>query len=194
MLKVNLILSFVLNLSLVSSNSNPLVFINHNRYLGDLCTPANGSEGKCVKAKECTNIKSFREIVRCEFETNELIVCCPDIEKIESLNNEETTLIDIYEITYPPPKNLLMSRFNDILCENQENIKKLSENIVGGKEASVAEFPFQVALGYKSNTIKGAYDFNCGGSLILNDIVVTAAHCVHLKDVQPVIVRLGRVS
>ncbi|CAL7945081.1 unnamed protein product [Xylocopa violacea] len=44
--------------------------------------------------------------------------------------------------------------------------------IVGGREASIGEYPYQVSLLYNNNLI-------CGGSIISEDWVLTAAHCVY---------------
>ena len=192
MCKIFLILS-VFNIIFASTNGGPLEFRKVNKYLGDQCTVAGGSEGKCVKAKECTTIPSYKNITRCEFEKDELIVCCPET---ASSDDEDTTMITIDETNISAYQNFDFSyeRFSQILCENHEPRRKFAPNIVNGKDAEVAEFPYQVALGYQSNTTADSYEFNCGGSLILDDIIITAAHCAHLKSTQPVIVRLGRVS
>ena len=43
--------------------------------------------------------------------------------------------------------------------------------IVGGQDADVNEYPWQIRLEYDG-------DFYCGGSIINNKTVLTAAHCV----------------
>jgi len=182
-----LILS-VLNILLVLINGDPVVFRITEKYLGDTCTLANGSEGTCVIDTECKTISKQTniELTRCEFEDDTLIICCSDMEKTRTASFDEPE-------SFSPPNHTL-SRYNQILCENHELIPKTSLNVINGEDAYPGEFPYQVALGYESNAADGTYDFNCGGSLILNDIVITAAHCVHLRQTRPVIVRLGRVS
>lgn len=48
--------------------------------------------------------------------------------------------------------------------------------IVGGTKAKPGEFPHMAALG--SRNPDGTVQFNCGGSLISERFVLTAAHCI----------------
>jgi TM2 domain-containing membrane protein YozV len=67
----------------------------------------------------------------------------------------------------------------------------LDFNIVGGERSEVSEFPHISALGYD---VLGNTEFKCGGSIISEKFVVTAAHCVITRDGKPTMVRVGRVS
>ncbi|XP_066144718.1 uncharacterized protein [Euwallacea fornicatus] len=50
----------------------------------------------------------------------------------------------------------------------------LSTRIIGGEDATANEYPFQVAL----YIYKDGSTYFCGGSLITNEFIMTAAHCV----------------
>ena len=54
--------------------------------------------------------------------------------------------------------------------------------IVGGKSALPGQFPWiaQIMARKKSNS---DYEFICGGSLINEEIIVTAAHCFQFTNV-----------
>lgn len=66
---------------------------------------------------------------------------------------------------------------------------QLDFHIVGGTESDVGEFPHAAVLGYDN---LGEIEYNCGGALISESFVITAAHCCNRR--KPIIVRLGRVS
>lgn len=67
-----------------------------------------------------------------------------------------------------------------------DNIVKL---IVGGNVTKPGEFPHMAAIGWRRGNIE---TFDCGGSLISDRYVLTAAHCYLELDGQlPSFVRLG---
>ena len=61
--------------------------------------------------------------------------------------------------------------------------------IIGGENAQAEEFPHMAALGYRN--LDNEFTFICGGSLISDQFVLTAAHCRREK---PTIVRLGALN
>ncbi|KAJ8673959.1 hypothetical protein QAD02_005221 [Eretmocerus hayati] len=66
----------------------------------------------------------------------------------------------------------------------------VSSRIVGGKAATIGQFPWMARLGY----IEGGstLTFQCGGSVISERYIVTAAHCVAVpSSMKLTLVRLG---
>ncbi|XP_029829668.3 trypsin-1-like [Ixodes scapularis] len=58
--------------------------------------------------------------------------------------------------------------------------------IVGGRNATEGEFPWQVSLQRKNSR-----KHFCGGSIIKPDIIVTAAHCLRRKHPRHIVVQAG---
>lgn len=65
----------------------------------------------------------------------------------------------------------------------------LAPLIIGGEKAKNGEFPHMTAIGWK--TEEGSLKFLCGGSLISDRFVLTAAHCSESEGIAPSFVRLG---
>ncbi|KAL7735800.1 hypothetical protein ACLKA6_017806 [Drosophila palustris] len=61
----------------------------------------------------------------------------------------------------------------------QESGSSLNGRIVGGHETHVAVYPHQISLRRKAiNLPKNPFSHICGGSIIAEDVIVTAAHCI----------------
>ena len=49
-----------------------------------------------------------------------------------------------------------------------------SEDVIGGDDAKLGEFPYMALLGY---LINGEIYYVCGGSVLNGKYILTAAHC-----------------
>lgn len=114
----------------------------------------------------------MNEIVKCGFLGRDRVVCCKDMNAVT-------------------PAPITVTKPNTCEGVRPSAPVRLTDHIVNGEQADAGEFPHMAAIGYDSNS---NLEFNCGGTLISANFVLTAAHCVNRRDTQPSIVRLGRVS
>ncbi|XP_031327726.1 CLIP domain-containing serine protease 2-like isoform X2 [Photinus pyralis] len=111
----------------------------------------------------------------CGVEGNAVKVCCADEpivfpRSIVDENSETSKLERDYKLS------LLPSNCGFLNTQNY---------IVGGSKTSIFDYPWMALLGYKEgDDVK----FRCGGTIINENYILTAAHCFQEK---PVVVRLG---
>ncbi|XP_040843882.1 chymotrypsin-like elastase family member 2A [Ochotona curzoniae] len=84
---------------------------------------------------------------------------------------------------------LLSSLVAGVLTSDVTTVESQQSRVVGGEEAKANSWPWQVSLQYSSG---GSWYHTCGGSLVHNRWVLTAAHCISSSRTYRVV--LGRHS
>lgn len=189
------------------------ITLTQEQELTDECfNISRNKSGVCLYLKDCDSIlreikirrsfPSFQE--HCGFDRNEPIVCCP---QEEATKRPETTTIKTETTTQPKEittqqitvnRTQIIYHFGKNKCfEYSKRLKNVIDpenefRIIGGTNASKGEFPHMAALGYGDiNEIK----WNCGGTLINDFFVLTAAHCLTSTEYGVVkFIQLGNIS
>ncbi|XP_077300184.1 CLIP domain-containing serine protease HP8-like [Arctopsyche grandis] len=143
-------------------------------------------------------IKKIMDDSRCGFDTstNSALICCP----LEDEKEDESTTIPPQYKTFPPPSNIELQSFNEINGDDSilqdleqatqpayvfehRNLHLLSkdcgnsdtERVHNGHVAKIREYPWMALLKLKRDD---QIYFGCGGSIINQRYILTAAHCV----------------
>lgn len=126
-----------------------------------------------ITTRNATAIQ-FAKNSQCGFE-NDPLVCCGTTGYPYPVND------DLYSIFSPSKPRILpnLKTQNGSVLPDRTicGIERGKDRILGGKVAGLDEFPWMAILRYKDKLGEDA-GFKCGGTLINNRYVLTAAHCI----------------
>ncbi|CRL05174.1 CLUMA_CG018012, isoform A [Clunio marinus] len=195
--------SFVFNLFLS-------ILIVDGQLEGDSCVRKyDNSPGICRSVRRCPKVREDYNygvpLTICSYLNGEPTVCCPltDVASggsVWSSRPNSNSLNDnrrISEIKCEEYAELTKEKvyINGLSLLTQNQVLSLTKCdttvplIVGGEKTKKGEYPHMAAIGWR--TYDGSLEFKCGGSLISERFVLTAAHCSRADGLAPSFVRLG---
>ncbi|XP_055312102.1 serine protease snake-like [Sitodiplosis mosellana] len=167
----------------------PLFSLAFAENVGDSCQVArSGTAGVCKIINDCPAV--IDEIVsqglfpaKCGFRGRDQIVCCPVPRSMTTTTTPAPT-----RISQRKCKQYEDAKFDRVFTNVGFNDKPILETVerctfsivplvVGGEVANSGEFPHMALIGYERN-FETNIIWGCGGSLISEEFVLTAAHCV----------------
>ncbi|XP_055910512.1 transmembrane protease serine 9-like [Eupeodes corollae] len=199
----------------------PNIFSNVKKFLPwiaanlkESCTTLRGQTGACVPILTCKTITqllsaapkplppSITELVKlseCKTFNDVHYVCCD----ANSIDNEATTEKQTTkpqtkpEVSESDVKVRRSSEVSDTQIESGMGIldkfkkqcgRSDADKVSNGEDANLSEYPWMALLVYSDGVDR---TLDCGGSLITDRYVLTAAHCIRVGNKQLVSVRLG---
>ncbi|XP_018568809.1 serine protease 7-like [Anoplophora glabripennis] len=147
------------------------------------CRTPDGGAGNCIKIKECKPIVDFLQAApspipeEVRIVLNKYIcgydetfkVCCPS--KPIRINLQLNDL----SLQNPPPPPDVSNHKNFKLLPEECGYLDSPNKIRNGKDANLNEFPWMALLSYKTSS---GPQFQCGGAIVNDRYILTAAHCI----------------
>uniref|UniRef100_A0A182QHR3 CLIP domain-containing serine protease n=1 Tax=Anopheles farauti TaxID=69004 RepID=A0A182QHR3_9DIPT len=166
------------------------------------CKTPTMTDGFCVSIERCRNIynivisgmapsrgvQNYINRAACTLPGVVRSVCCQPVEVVPApvpTTTSTTTTATPTVIKSPTGLNIIMGTEPDSASALDWSLlptncgSKTNNRIANGNLTSVFEYPWMVLLRYES---KGVLHDGCGGSLINNRYVLTAAHCVRTSS------------
>lgn len=155
---------------------------------GSCILKATNQKGTCMTRNKCVSIKYMSpEYQVCGRDCCSDFICCPDPD-MTSLTTSERACADYRNTVYEGKR--VITEF-DPVSDKQRQCVAVSPS--GGVLANPKEFPHFAVLGFEA--IDKTVQWNCGGSLISDQYIITAGHCLNANGVGPVkYARLGIID
>ncbi|XP_066150913.1 transmembrane protease serine 9-like [Euwallacea fornicatus] len=164
-------------------------------YEGDRCRDTTTNKwGICKPLRQCQDamekIKKRIYPTTCSFQQSEIVICClgQDEKKSRIPGEKSREMCQNYSqyVWKVEPSPTLLVVVDDIYT-NDCPFKHLLL-VVGGTLASRKEFPHMAQIGFSNNPIS----WGCGGTLISDEWVLTAGHCLEDRSLGPALhARMG---
>ncbi|XP_014277409.1 venom protease [Halyomorpha halys] len=149
------------------------------RQTGPSCTTPDKIQGACVNIRNCPTLLDLFKNRRNEPGVKEFLLsskCNPEVPSDVCCMNMQG---QEYPMFMSPP-------------ECGKTFVNQQPKIYGGQEAELGAWPWISLLGYRTKRLPGPF-WQCGGTLISERYVLTAAHCIklHRSSLTLYMVRLG---
>lgn len=163
----------------------------------------------CSKNQECKQPRDCPQVVKdfkerdikpkiCNFRARSLSVCCDNARTTKPVKNLPDNPVELvcgkrnvrreFQFLLQPRQGDIPSSLTEKPVSLSKELLDQSTLVVGGDEVEENAYPWMAALGSRSNDRMVWF---CGGSLINNKMVLTAAHCVKDAGFELDVVRLG---
>lgn len=146
--------------------------------------PIDGATRSCKKSVICAVVTSL-VLLLClsasiyfTYNKNQSVSVSNEVSTEFSTTPSESTSEIHSEGSTLAPKNPFESHRNYKLFDYFPSISETKFRIQGGSLTNLNEFPWHVAIFCQSLTNESKVKYNCGGSLISDNLILTASHCI----------------